>query len=432
MCDNTAAAYQYSTIDAVGEIFDNIWYHMVVTISPPLPNGLANYFTYLNGQLYTTVTNGWYPVAASRPMSFLGKSNWADPYFAGAIDFFNVYSSQLSDVQVANLYAATATPANNGSTAGTVSAPTVCGAPITCPASPVTIPAAWFALTFATNPTLVTGATAPTFGWEASEAGDALCQYTHTGVAVFNSSAGQYIDLNQARGANSSGSVLPGIIGGATGTAATVAAGTAGWSFELTFRPATNVVYSKAYSLGVGPYNGDIYLGTEGTATNIGVGMLDALTTTGSSGHAADFTLLAPYVPNTWYHIVFVQQQVVTNNITHGAWFMYVNGVMQIIPGETMNSLLPPAVARPAAYLAKSNWAADAAWGGLIDTFRIYNAALTQSQVTTLYAGEMAGCTYPTGTTTPASVYPNLLPRTTPHHHPPCRTTRSTSAPTRC
>ena len=126
VCDNTAAAYQYSTIDAVGEIFDNIWYHMVVTISPPLPNGLANYFTYLNGQLYTTVTNGWYPVAASRPMSFLGKSNWADPYFAGAIDFFNVYSSQLSDVQVANLYAATATPsgaagASSSSSTGAVS-----------------------------------------------------------------------------------------------------------------------------------------------------------------------------------------------------------------------------------------------------------------------------------------------------------------------
>ena len=414
VCDNTTAAYQYSTIDAMGEIFDNVWYHMVVTISPPTANGQANYFTYLNGQLYTTVTNGFYPALAARPWSYLGKSNWADPYFSGAIDFFNVYQSQLSDVQVANLYAAAATPPNNGSTAGTNNAPTVCGPAITCPAAPVTIPSPWYNLNFAQNPTTITGATTTTFGWEASEAGDALCPYTHTGVAIFNSTAGNYIDLNQARGSNSSGYAIPGIIGGAVGTAASVAAGTAGWSFELTFRPNTNLAFSKAYSLGVGPYNGDIYLGTEGTATNIGLGMLDALTTTGTSGHSADFTLLAPYVPNTWYHIVFIQQQVVTANITHGAWWMYLNGVLQTIPGETANNLLPPAVARPAAYLAKSNWAADAAWGGLIDTFRIYQSALTQSQVQTLYAGEMAGCTYTTGTATPAQVYPNLLPRTTP------------------
>ena len=417
VCDNSTSSFQYSTIDAVGEVVDNVWYHFVFTISPPLPNGLANYFVYVNGQLYTTVVNVWYPIAAPRPNANLGKSNWADPYFSGAIDFFNVYQSQLSDTQVANLYAAAMTPSSSSpSTTPAGTNPTVCSAPVSCLTSPVGIPPPWFALNFSVNPATLTGATTTTFGWEATEAGDAGCSYSHSGIATFNSSLAQLIDLNYATGSNSSGYAIPGIIGGSSSSAGSVAAGTAGWSFELTVRPNINAAFSKTYSIGAGPYDAVIYLGTEATATNMGLGLFDTASS-GNSGHSADFTLLAPYVPYQWYHIVFVQQQVVTANISHGAWFLYVNGVMQTFLGATENNLLPAPVARPSAFLAKSDWG-DPAWGGLIDTFRIYNYALTASQVQTLYTGEMGGCAYPTSTATPASVYPNLTPRTTPSTTP--------------
>ena len=61
----------------------------------------------MNGVLYTTVTNAFYPVAAVRQNLYIGRSGWSDPYFNGSVDFFNVYSQALSDVQIAALYAAT-------------------------------------------------------------------------------------------------------------------------------------------------------------------------------------------------------------------------------------------------------------------------------------------------------------------------------------
>ena len=58
-----------------------------------MSNGNANYLLYINGQLYTTVTNVYYPVAAVRQNLYIGKSGWSDPYLTGAVDFFNVYST---------------------------------------------------------------------------------------------------------------------------------------------------------------------------------------------------------------------------------------------------------------------------------------------------------------------------------------------------
>ena len=111
VADHTTKGNQYQTGDAIGQVLYNTWYHVVAVISATMSNGNANYLLYLNGVLYTTVTNVWHPAAALRQNAYLGKSGWSgDPYFTGAIDFFNVYSQALSDVQVANLYTAAVTP----------------------------------------------------------------------------------------------------------------------------------------------------------------------------------------------------------------------------------------------------------------------------------------------------------------------------------
>ena len=71
----------------------------------PLPTETPTTIIYLKmDSSYTTVTNTFYPVAATRLNAYIGKSGWSDPYFNGAVDFFNVYNQALSDVQVANLY----------------------------------------------------------------------------------------------------------------------------------------------------------------------------------------------------------------------------------------------------------------------------------------------------------------------------------------
>ena len=118
-CD--ANANQHQSGDAFGLIQAGNWYHFVTVISPPLANSngqLANYFTYVNGQLYTSVNQVQYPPALPRVNSFLGRSGWsADNYFTGEIDTINIYSTSLSDTQIYNLYTAamgiTSTPSTS-------------------------------------------------------------------------------------------------------------------------------------------------------------------------------------------------------------------------------------------------------------------------------------------------------------------------------
>ena len=252
------------------------------------------------------------------------------------------------------------------------------------------------------------------------DAGDASCAFQHQGVVWFNSSQANFIDLNQATGANSSGYALPGYVGGAG--AGLLSEGTAGWSFEATVRPWGNFGNAKIASLGAGAPYFNIFLSQDGTNDGgLNFGLYDGNTVSAvdySAGHSGILELVNPYVINEWYHIVAVLQQVTSaslqeNNVTHGAWFMYVNGqLIGYTSGVSQDNMNPSAVPRPFSYLGKSDWN-DPAWQGLIDTFRIYNYALTGAQVGQLYAGEMGGCAVPISTTPPTTATPNLLPRTT-------------------
>ena len=436
VCDGNGN--QWESSDAIGLIPYATWFHVVATISPPTSNGYCNYFTYVNGQLYNSVNSGYCPPALVRQNALLGKSNWNDPAFAGALDFFNVYSQQLSDTQIAALYAAATSVAQpaptSSSTGGAASAasaptsaaaagtggsvpsgsgsslttvPTRCVAAPVCNASAVAVPPAWYNLTFGVSPLASVGSTSLNYGWEATEAGDVGCSggYQHQGIATFNGSLTQFVDLNFATGANSSGAALPGIIG-FDRSAGSVAAGTAGWSFEVTFRPSNNSGNAKTYCGGAGTPSYNIFFGNDG-GTNAGMNF--GLYDNGANGYNAYHNYVVEFAPTyveyQWYHVVAVLQTLSSgvtreNNATHGAWWIYVNGQLLTYPtGVVQTSILPTPVPR-LFYLAKSVWG-DPAWTGLIDTFRIYNVALSGSQVSTLYQGEMGGCPVPISSAAP-------------------------------
>lgn len=315
----------------------------------------------------------------------------------------------------------------SGQTSSLAPVATNCTVAPTCPTTGVeSVPAPWFGLTFATAPST---ASAPNFGWESAEAGDALCTYRHSGIATFNASLAQYVDLNAPNASSPlwGGAALPGYLGGAS--AGTLAAGTAGWTIESTFRAHPNAGNSKLFSIGAGQPTNNVFAGPDGSGTGMTFGIYDGNTNGGvaySDGHSGIIEWVNPFVPYQWYHTVFVMQQVTVlngltdsgasatqGNVTHGAWWLYVNGaLLSYSGGVSQNNMLPAQVPRQLSYLAKSSWN-DPAFSGLIDTFRIYNQALTQSQVTTLYNGEMGGCAVPIATTAPAAAFPNLLPRTT-------------------
>jgi hypothetical protein len=77
---------------------------MVAVIAPSSTPGLANYFTYINGQLYNSLVNAYYPPAVPRQNAWLGRSGWDDPYMVVELDTFNVYNSTLSPEQVTALF----------------------------------------------------------------------------------------------------------------------------------------------------------------------------------------------------------------------------------------------------------------------------------------------------------------------------------------
>ena len=383
-------------------------YHMVVVISPVVPaNGLANYFTYLNGDLYTAEAN--YPLIAAvpRPVAWLGRSGWkgADANFSGEIDLFNVYNVALSDVQV-------------NERAAQLIKYTSCTAAPACSANPATVPAALYNLTFSSNP--VAGQASATYGWQQSVSSDSTCSFVHQGVATFRggvaSIGGQYVNLSAATGPSSAGAAVPSTIGGAGSGA--LSDGTLGWSFEFTFLSGTESVNAKIWSMGAGEAVWNIFAGPDGqgTGANFGVYGGDGNYNNGASG-IVEF--VNPISTSQWYHVVAVVQQVTgdSSNQHAASYFIYVNGALLNFFNVSiyLNSHSIQAQARRMAYLAKSTWVADPYWSGAIDTFRIYDRALTQSQVASLHQGEMGGCAVPVqSTSTVISVLtpPNLLPRT--------------------
>jgi hypothetical protein len=91
---------QYSNV----QINDNIWRHVCWTMTYTTPNATNSIHTvYINGvNVYQTFT--YYPNATARQFCYIGRSNWADPYFNGVIDDFRIYNRVLSDQEIFKLY----------------------------------------------------------------------------------------------------------------------------------------------------------------------------------------------------------------------------------------------------------------------------------------------------------------------------------------
>lgn len=78
---------------------------------------------------------------------------------------------------------------------------------------------------------------------------------------------------------------------------------------------------------------------------------------------------------NTWYHIVW------TLDPSRG-WNIYVNGVLKQTYAD---AFYPKTMMRNYQYIGRSNWAADPYYQGYIADFRIYNTAITQTEVTDIF-----------------------------------------------
>ena len=104
--NNSNNYYQKTTV--IPNINNNTWNHVVWTLTNP--NG---WNIYLNGALYVTFNDGFYPKPVYRNLNYIGKSNWSsDPYFSGNIADFRLYNCILSFENITSMYNNAKTPQN--------------------------------------------------------------------------------------------------------------------------------------------------------------------------------------------------------------------------------------------------------------------------------------------------------------------------------
>ena len=385
VCDGNGNGW--AIVDAIGAVNVNQWYHAVVVIQA-LPSGAANYLTYVNGQLYTTLINGYYPANLARTDAYLARSDWAaDSYWSGEVDLFNIYNVALTQQQIAALYA---------TAAGGQSQPTFCPQTANSATAP---PPLYFSATFQTDPRLPTvtnlGSSA-SYGWASYDTSDSpAAQAVHTGLLVLNGSlqssapnAGPYANLSATSGPNWIGQTL-GVIGGLGSGSFTQSS--MGWTYEVVFKPLAQVIWAKVFDIGnpganVG-CNYDVILGWNAATLGLQFDVCNAAVT--------QFQLFPPtaLTLGTWYHAV-VTQTLVPSGLSN--YFVYINGALV---GASYDQNYPIAAPRYNSVLGYSNWA-DPFWVGEIDLFNVYDQAVNQIQVYNMYVAAMQ----PTGATTPGLI----------------------------
>ena len=360
----------------------NTWHHVIINLPMTLTGGAA-YQIWLDGQLQTSsasFTNNLYPQKVLRTNANLGKSDWNDAYWGGDIDVFTIYQQALSPYQIAGRYYQTMRSA-----AGSVTVP--CASPTTPTPTP------WYSMPFTTDPRPSTGnASAANYGWTAVDTvdladGDSL---NHQGLLVLGGAAaganGQYVNLSSTTGPLYGGSSLPKVIGGPGSGDATK--GTAGWSFEVTFKATGQQTWAKLFDIGnpqvttpggEGVCRDDLLFGWVSNTLSWSFTHCDS--------NGFQYTILPQFtsVLNQWYHVVIVIQQLLGSNGQPSQvanYYMYING--QLARGSGSGGPYPAQVYRANADIGRSDWN-DAYWQGELDTFNIYDYALTGPQVTTLY-----------------------------------------------
>ena len=345
------------------------WYHIVVVVQPAATAGQATVVAYVNG----VAVNGstvLFPQAVARTHAQLGKSDWTgEGYFNGFLDRFAVYDYAISLPVAQSLY--------NLSAFGLPPATTVVIPPTTQYTAGPQV-----AYTFDTPPpntTYTQDAYDSTYTWlpqlTAPNSARNQTNTTRTGVATFNGvfQTGDYIDLTLTP--DSYGNTLSFPFGGSL-------------SFETWFRydPAGFVsqslgsgyqyLWSTAGELGQGNNN----LGFTTIAYTTAMMVSDFYGTTTS--HVTDSypnAVLVVAKPGQWQHAIVSIAQLTPGNLgaTGANCSLWFNG--QLTWSQICS--VPQWVLRPSAFLGRSNDDANSRSNIAIDSFYLYNYALSPEAI---------------------------------------------------
>jgi hypothetical protein len=371
------------------------WYHIAICMasgSNSLASGLATWYIYVNGlpralanamspnATLTALQGANLPQHVPRPTQQLG--GWAE------LDAFRVYDYVLDPATVASLagaYGLLATPPAP-QTSFTFPVSTESAAMLLVVPTPPILD-----LDFSVNPAgLVPGIDTTTYLWEALDASDpAALQNLHQGLVQFNGS--NYIDLSTTTGPTSCGVLLPlfGLPGSGSGDAQ-------GLSIEIVFKlplSSGNGGGDKLFDFGQG--------GSETVDLAYQTGPLQLqLEQQNQVAPGTDAGYVSNWIGNgngvsfstgVWYHFVWTWSNVSLTAYTAN-WNAYVNGNLSTNSPFT-NAVFPPPVVRPIALLAGAAYN-NGNLAYTLDTFRIFDYALSPAQVQQLAALKGLGPLY--------------------------------------
>ena len=342
---------EYSSGVYVNDVLElNRWHHIIASVEQ---RSLNDTFTaqaailhlYLDGQ---EIGNnfGYLPQRVSRPNAFLARSNWRqDAYFYGKMDAFYYYDYALVAEQASAHYLV--------------------------PKPPV------FELAFNKDPREWLGGDKSefTYSWQAFDPADFITSNTtqHNGHLVLRGD--QYVNLTTTTGYSSVGTALPGVLFGTPSNVGDYR--WYGWSIEILVKIDTQETGAKIFEFGAAPFQDNIGIGYWDNRSRLNLYIYG-----GPDGTYGEHIPVIDYVElHRWYHIVIVLRH---GNEWKADVAVYLDGEL----GQPLsNDFLPfpRAVNRTRCYLGKSNWD-DQYFDMNLDTFRIYDIALTADYVRRLYA----------------------------------------------
>ena len=346
---------------AYNAITPHTWQHIVATVRQKRRFDYDSWDSaeiniYVDGALYSANNNTWLPRQVNRTQCFIGLSEWAlagntgDGYFGGWLDDFFYYDYPLSQEAVLAHYV--------------------------LPRPPI------YELTFSSDPRLIQFQNySYTYSWNEFDPRDnsSVAKY-HNGF--LNLTGDQHIDLSGRTGNSSVGVVPPPILFGENmGGNGTVERG---WSIEILFKPQTWERFAKIFDFGNGEWEDNIGIGYQDTTPALRF----EVTKGSGSDKQRDIPLIANTVLGRWYHVIVVmrpQGPMVGGTYQYANVSCYVDGVLNARTAAYNNYPWPNAVHRNHSYVGRSNWGNDEFFDMYLDTFRIYDYALTTPEVRDLY-----------------------------------------------
>ena len=375
----TYAGSNYGGVVVPGVIRPGQWQHIVATVQQISINDTdsaraGRFKVYVDGRLAGT-NDGYLPYTFTHPSSFLGRSNHlTDKLFNGLIDSFYFYDYALQYEQVAAHHI--------------------------LPRPPV------FELAFTYDPRPWLGGALGSYqySWQEFDPLDQGLNATqyHNGYLVLTGD--NWVNLTATSGPNTVGTVVPTtLFSPITGSGPIVQPPNAlnsGWSFELLVKLQTLENNTNIFDFGNGPGLHNVFLGYSGLQAQLVFQIIRPTATESSFMPVITGTQL-----NRWYHIVIVLR--VTNALAQRCSInVYVDGEGPVILAQKW---CPSPVARTRNFLGRSNAPGVVGFFDMkLDTFRVYDYALTTAKVVELFALTVAtlpGVQQPVYDTKPVAQY---------------------------